>query len=124
VLLVAAIGAASGCAFQRATGDPSYDPAVITQAELDSCHAASAFDAVSKLRPMFLQSRGKLDVAPGTLPAMPRVYVDDQYYGEAGTLREIPSSSILSIRFYTAAEAQYKFGRGNEAGVINIFTKH
>jgi hypothetical protein len=116
--------ALSGCAMHRAEPGAMRDPSLITEAEIDSSHASSAFEAVSKLRPMFLSSRGKLSVEAGTLPAAPRVYVDNQYYGEAGVLRSISAMTIDSIRFYSASEAQFKFGRGNEAGVIGIFTKH
>jgi hypothetical protein len=39
-------------------------------------------------------------------------------------LPNIAASSIESIEFYTASEAQYAFGRGNMAGAINILTEH
>lgn len=73
---------------------------------------------------MFLVSRGMVDVQPGSTPALPNVYVDDQFYGDATVLRSIAAASLESIRFYSASEAQYKFGRGNAAGVIGITTKH
>lgn len=100
------------------------DNSVITADEIDSSHAFSAYDAVYRLRPTFLMSRGRLSLDPRVPPALPNVYVDNMRYGDASTLRDVAAGSIESIRFYDAAEAQYKFGHGNMAGVIAIITKH
>ena len=113
--------AATAC-MQRAAPGALYDASVITEEEIDSAHAVTALEAVRKLRPMFLVSRGKVEF--GTPNALPNVYVDNQYYGDISTLRAISAASIETIKFYTGSEAQYKFGRGNVAGVIGIFTKH
>lgn len=113
--------AASACVRQTEAG-ALYDASVITQDEIDSAHAVTALEAVRKLRPMFLVSRGKLDF--GAPNALPNVYVDNQFYGDITTLDAISAANIETIKFYTGSEAQYKFGRGNAAGVIGIFTKH
>lgn len=113
-----------GCAMHRVDSGQSADRSMITEAEIDSVHAASALEVVTRLRPMFLVSRGMVDVQPGSTAALPNVYVDDQFYGDATVLRSIAAASLESIRFYSASEAQYKFGRGNAAGVIGITTKH
>jgi hypothetical protein len=113
-----------GCLMHHAAAGDVVDRALITESEIDSVHAGSALEAISMLRPMFLMSRGKLNVDPGTPPALPNIYVDNQFYGDATVLRNISAATIESIRFYSASEAQFKFGRGNEAGVIGIFTKH
>lgn len=99
-----------------------YDASIITEDEIDSSHAINALEAVRKLRPMFLVSRGELHF--GGPNELPNVYVDNQFYGDVTTLRGISAASIETIKFYTGSEAQFKFGRGNAAGVIGIFTKH
>lgn len=106
------------------TTSESSDAKVITEAEMDSAHATNAFEAVSRLRPLSLVGRGKLSAEPGTPVATPNVYVDNQFYGDISALHAISVAAIDSIRFYNASEAQYKFGRGNAAGAIAVFTKH
>jgi len=117
----AALGG-QGCLFHR--GGTIGDITSITAREIDSVHAVDAYDAVRRIRPQFLAVRGPLSVDPKAPPALPNVYVDQQYYGDISTLRSIAANSIELIKFYNAAEAQYAFGRGNMAGVIHIVTKH
>lgn len=121
--LMLAATVALGIACIHRVGTPS-DTSSITQAEIDSVHATSAYDAVRKLRPLFLATRGRMSVDPTQPAPQPNVYVDNMYYGDITTLRTIEASVIESIKFYSAAEAQYAFGRGNMAGVISIQTKH
>lgn len=124
LVAVGALFGASACSLHHTDSGDVADPSVITEEEIDSLHASSALETITRLRPMFLVSRGKLTLDPGTPPALPNVYVDNQFYGDATVLRNISASTIESIRFYSASEAQFKFGRGNAAGVIDIFTKH
>lgn len=112
------------CVLHRGATSDLADHSVITEEEIDSAHAFNAYDAVFKLRREFLISRGKLSLDPSEPPALPNAYVDNMFYGDVSTLRGIPAGSIESIKFYEAAEAQYKFGRGNMAGVIGVTTKH
>ena len=121
LILAVALGA-STCVFHRGTNAP--DTRTITEDELHSAHAASAYDAIKRLRPQFLIVHGRESFNPNDPPALPNVYMDNQYYGDISALRGISASIIESIRFYSAAEAQYTFGRGNMAGAISITTKH
>jgi hypothetical protein len=120
-ILAFATLSASACMHRAASG-AVFDPSVITQDEIDSSHAVTAYEAVHRLRPMMLTPRGA--VALGNPNDLPNVYVDEQYYGDATSLRNIAAMTIESIKFYTGSEAQYKYGRGNAAGVIGIHTKH
>jgi hypothetical protein len=124
---VGTLGVASAlaaCASHRAAEQQFGDATTITEAEIDSSHLATAYDVIHKLRPQFLVGRGKLTLDPSVPAALPRVYVDDQFYGQATELRGILTGSIESIRFYSASAAQYKYGHDNAAGVIAITTKH
>ena len=105
-------------------GGPGSDASFIDEPEIDSLHAVTAYDVIHKLRPQYLISRGKLSLDPRVPPALPRVYVDDQFYGEATELRGIMAATIQSIRWYSAGAAQQKYGHDNAAGVIAITTKH
>jgi hypothetical protein len=124
VLLLSAGASVAGCATHAAPVTQTGDATIITEAEIDSAHVSTAYDVIHKLRPQFLISRGKLSLDPTAPPALPRVYVDDQFYGDASTLRGILASTIESIRSLSASEAQYKYGHDNAAGVIAITTKH
>lgn len=114
----------AGCATHSATESQPVDASVITEAEIDSAHVSTAYDVIHKLRPQFLITRGKMSLDPTVPPALPRVYVDDQLYGDATTLRGISTLAIESIRYYSGPSAQYKYGHDNASGVIAITTKH
>lgn len=109
---------------QSTSGIPAPDNDVITSAEIDSAHLSTAYDVIHKLRPQYLMSRGKLSLDPTVPPALPRVYVDDQFYGDATTLRGLLTGSLESIRYLSGSTAQYKYGHDNAGGVIAIVTKH
>jgi hypothetical protein len=121
VLLAGAVVVA--CAPRPAQELPVLDATFISSAEIDSAHAVTAYDVIRKLRPQFLMSRGKLTLDPTEAPALPRVYVDDQFYGDASTLRGVSTGVIESIRFFSGPSAQQKYGHDNAAGVIAIVTK-
>ncbi len=97
---------------------------MITEDEIDASHAFNAYEAVFKLRHEFLTSRGKLSLDPTIPPALPNVYVDKQFYGDVTSLKDIPAGVVESISFIRAADSQYKYGRGNMGGVIDVITKH
>ena len=112
------------CASHTTSDTPAPERDLITSAEIDSSHLSTAYDVIHKLRPQYLMSRGKLSLDPAVPPALPRVYVDDQFYGDASTLRGLLTGSLESIRYLSSATAQYKYGHDNAAGVIAIVTKH
>ncbi len=124
LLVAAAILASLSCRMHRADVEGPTDTSVITADEIDSVHAFNAYDAIYKLRRRFLDGRGRMSLDPKAPPSLPNVYVDNQFYGDLSTLRGIAANSIETITFYQGPEAQYKFGRGNMAGVIGIITKH
>ena len=124
VLLAFLSAAVVACATHSAPVTNPIDPSFISAIEIDSARQTTAYDLIRKLRPQFLQSRGKLSLLPGEPAAFPRIYMDDQFYGDASTLRSIMAETIESVRFYSAAAAQYKYGHDNAAGVIAIATKH
>ena len=124
-LLLGTLALAS-CAMHHSDPTAGVSRTSITEAEIDSLHAPNAYEIIKRLRPQFLQSHGpvSLDARQPVTTALPNVYVDNQFYGDATVLRDISATTIASITFYSAAEAQYAFGRGNASGVIGITTKH
>lgn len=116
----------ASCALHHSDPAVGGDRTSITEAEIDSLHAPNAYEVVKRLRPQFLLSHGPVTLDPRqpATTALPNVYVDNQFYGDATVLRQISATTIASITYYSAAEAQYAFGRGNASGVIGITTKH
>ena len=116
----------TSCAMHHSDPTAGVGRTSITEAEIDSLHAPNAYEVIKRLRPEFLQSHGPVTLDPRqpTTTALPNVYVDKQYYGDATVLTTISATAIATITYYTASEAQYAFGRGNASGVIGITTKH
>lgn len=134
-LALTAIGlvGVSGCASTRSSssGANASAPAAVhpTPARRDSklilldeiraSGAATAFDLVQSLRPMWLNKRGPQSIQnEGEV----HVYVGDTRMGDVDALREIAAASIASIRYLDAKEANYKFGQGHPYGAIVIST--
>lgn len=121
-LLIAGVVFASGCASRQASDQTEYNSAQITEAEIDASGAATAYDAVKKLRGNFLASRGRTSIREPSV-SEPNVYVDEQYFGPLKSLRSIPAAQVGLIRLYRAWEVQSKYGTNNLGGVIAVTTR-
>ena len=116
-----AVAVLLGCASASSPGAPR-NRSVITDEEIASAHVSSAFDAVERLRPLWLRSHGEMSInTPGT--AYANVYVDGQRYGDLNTLRNLLAIQIAEIRYYNGPEGASKFGLQNTAGVIEVKMK-
>jgi hypothetical protein len=94
---------------------------VITQEELEGSMATNALDAIQRLRPNFLSTRG-----PGTINAVDEgiiVYANGIRLGGIDTLRDVPLVDIKEIRYMSAADATQRFGTGHSHGAILITRK-
>jgi len=121
--LIALLGA---CSMHRAR-DPAIDGAsrnVITEAELDSVHASSVYEAIAKLRGEFLTYRGETSLQEKRSKPFPSVFMDGVRYGELADLRNVPASQVSRIRLLRAWEATTQYGTGYPSGVIEITSKH
>lgn len=84
-------------------------------------NTASAYEAIQRLRPRWLRSRGST-VSGGRFYAV--VYVDGSRYGELGVLRSLEVGDIETIRFINSRDATTRYGTGHPGGVIAIATKN
>lgn len=94
---------------------------VITQEELEGSMATNALEAIQRLRPNFLSTRG-----PGTINAVDEgiiVYANDIRLGGTDTLRDLLIVDIKEIRYMSAADATQRFGTGHSHGAILITRK-
>jgi outer membrane cobalamin receptor len=107
------------------TASPRYpaasDPGVITSTQLQEFKSASALDAIRKVRPNFLLSRGQTSLS-GTSSPFPTVYLDGVRYGDISMLRQIPAAWIAEIRLYRTSTFAH-LGADEIGGVIAITTR-
>ena len=99
------------------------DRNLITADEIAKSNASNAYEAVERLRPAFLRTRGAQSLQ-NQEPPTPMIYVDGMRYGPLQTLSSIPAIGIVSIQYLSAIEATQRFGFGNEGGAIMITTRH
>jgi len=124
-LFLIAVAATLGCASASTKSGPHRAANLITAEEIAGTNTTNAFEAVEKLHPDFLHSHGA-DLS-GSDSGLPDVYLGAARYGDVNSLRNIPATDVLEIRFYKGAEAATKFGMQNPTGingVIEVTLKH
>ena len=96
----------------------------------------TAYDIVYTLRRTWLNTKGVNDftetphaVTASTgevviIPGEPLliVYLDNMRLGTISELHNIPAAGVLGIRYYTPAEATYRWGAGHTHGAIQVLT--
>jgi outer membrane cobalamin receptor len=95
----------------------------ITAADIARIRAASAYDAVVRLRAHFLGNRGVNSFMRPVQSTRPTVFVDGMEMGTIFELRTIPAGDVLEIRFLSGADAMLRYGDGYMAGIIHVTTK-
>ena len=119
----AAVLFALGACHPKATHTAPHDRNLITADEIEKSNATNAYEAVERLRPAFLRTRGAQSIQ-NQQPPTPMIYIDGMRYGPLQTLSSVPAVGIVSIQYLTAIEATQRFGFGNEGGAIMVTTKH
>jgi outer membrane cobalamin receptor len=122
IAVLATVVVASACVRGNSGGTSVHGSnEVISRAEIAKTQAQTAYDAVQKLRPAFLRSRGATSLL---LPAEqePVVYLDDRRMGGVSFLRDIPVADVFEIRYLSAAQAQLRWGSGHASGVIQVIS--
>jgi hypothetical protein len=117
-----ALAGALGCATASGGSGARGGGNVITEQELVASNVGNAYEAVERLRPNFLRSRGPSSLRTD-VTSLPTVYLGRQRYGDASALRQIPINTITQIRFFTASEAAVSFGMDHPNGVIEVTLK-
>ena len=113
---------ASGGAGASSTSGPQRSRTQITAAEIKATKATTLYEVVERLHPEWLSSRGPktLGGATGQIDTGVQVYIDTQAAGTVEVLRQFPITSAALLKYYSAADAQTRFGLGNLNGVIQI----
>ncbi len=125
ILLVGIVACATAA---RSTTHTSATRNVIELGELDSAVAPNLLEVVRQLRPEWLQrsTSGVRSIRSGSAGAngdQLNVYVDEVRHAGTSVLAQFNPNGVTGIRYYTASEAQIRFGEGNTAGVIHVVTR-
>lgn len=115
---------ASAGASQSATPG-RRDRTLITKSELREIPTSNLYEVVQRLHPDWLLKRtsATLGTATGRTPSTDldvQVFIGTQRAGNLDILKQLPVDGIESLRYYSASEAQGRFGNGNMNGAIQI----
>lgn len=115
--------AASACATSGgSTGEPRQDRNLLTAEDLQPMATFTAWEAVQRMRPMWLRPGGVRNSAnPGGHHA--HVFVDEAPYGPLEALRSFRVSDIRQMRFVNATDATTRYGGQYQGGVIIVTSR-
>jgi hypothetical protein len=115
---------ASGASQQASAGSrTSHSRDRITADELATIDVQNALQAVQRLRPNFLQSRGGASSSMTQGPQDVVVYVDQTRMGGPNTLAQIPITDVKEIQWLNGSDATQRFGTGHGSGAIIVIRK-
>jgi hypothetical protein len=120
IVLIAALAVAVGCASgpRGATRNENR----ITAAELATLAGEDAYQAVERLRPQWLRSRGPTSVTDPS-PTLPNVIMHGTQVGGLEYLRQVNLNDIQELRYWPPGEASARFGMGHPRGVIEVIPR-
>lgn len=123
-LVMALVAVVMSCTRVNTAAAPGGDPMTITEDQIALLHASNAYDIVAQTHANFFHSRGRESLNSDAPPIPVHVFIDDTYYGDVNSLRNIGVEEVMEIRLYQSYEAQYKWGSGHMGGVIQVITKN
>lgn len=107
------------------TGGPerttARNPNVITATELAPHSSLTAREAIQRLRPAFLRTRGPSSIMLNEGDTIV-VYVDNTRMGGPEILDQVRANAIREIRYLSSSDASSRFGTGHTSGAILITT--
>lgn len=120
VLLAASTIGLSGCVGATSQGGAGPgNGTTLTQTALATTNANNLYDALVKLRPEWLSSRGATSVTDAT-PTGVDVYMNGTFLGKADYLRDVRLQDVTKVTYWNAGQAAARFGMGHPRGVIEI----
>ena len=129
--MVAVAGCASSGTPAAGTGDVSPEvmrgsvavqsnPEVVTGDEIRETGVGNVYEALRRLRPLWLRARsGAASIASpqGTAPV---VYVAGAPFGELRSLQTMTVDRVRRVEFINARDATTRYGTGHSGGVILV----
>lgn len=120
IALVALTMALGACASSGASSSPSRSATVINTAELDTVEELNAYEAVQRLRPNWLRTRGRISLA---FQQGIQLYIDGIHRGYVSELVSIRANAVGQMRFLSAREATARFGTNHVDGAVLVTMK-
>lgn len=118
VLLAGAL-LVGACGTPRAGGVSPGPSNTITREQMIDVGASTVYDAVQKLQPSWLTSRGPRSLTDNT-PSVASVYVGGSNVGDIEYLRNLRPDAVAYVRYWDVREASARFGMGHPRGVIEV----
>ena len=123
LLLTLTTTGALGCASAAKQGEATHSGRnQVTQEELARANSSNLYDAIAKVRPEWLSSRGPTSVTNST-PTSADVFMNGSMLGKVEYLKELGVLDVTEVRYWDAASASARFGMGHPRGVIEITRK-
>lgn len=120
ILALVLLTALIGCASTSQGARRNYS--VLTTEEIHEASASNALDLVQAQRPQWLRSRGPTSIREAGSQAV-AVYLDNARMGGPESLRSISLASVQYLQYFSAVEANYRYGTGHDHGVILVSTQ-
>jgi hypothetical protein len=111
-----------GCASSGSRSGSGSSQSILTAAQLASANSDNLFDAIQKLRPEWLTTRGPSSVTGLAMSAV-SVYMNGSMLGQAEALRDLRLLDVTEVRYWDAGQASARFGMGHPRGVIEVTRK-
>ena len=110
----------TACATGGGGGSGGGSASVLTSAELERVRELNCYEAVQRLRPNWLRTRGRVSME--TQQGI-QLYVDNVHRGYVTELVSIRASSVERMRFLSAPEATARFGTDHVDGAVLVTTR-
>ena len=124
-VVAALVGSVAACSTRSSSGGGAADRNVVTGDELAATNARMVYQALERLRPNWLTSRGPSGMGNVTeqTQAVANVYMNGSQLGNIEYLKQVYVIDVAELRFWGAGEAGARFGMGNPRGVIEIIPR-
>ena len=119
ILIVLAASCAPATRASDTEEEPRSSSTRLIRTDLMDSGERDIFDAISRLRPRWLQVRS-VTSARGAAPIV--VYRDNARMGGIGVLRGMRIEGVQEVRFIHATDATTRWGMGVGSGVIEIIS--
>ena len=95
---------------------------LVTAEEIQRHGGPNLLEVLRNLRPTWFRQKpttmGGREITMDPVVA----YLDGRRMGTIGNLQDIPVGAVIQVRYYTASEAQGRFGLDNLQGAIDVTT--
>ncbi len=122
LLFLAATTSVLACASTTTQGRERGAQNVLTGEQLAATNTDNLFEAINKLRPTWLTSRGPVSVTDAT-PTTVSVFSGSSYLGKADYLQTVRILEVTEVKYWDPASASARFGMGHPRGVIELTRK-